>query len=210
MATPDTLQWDPNRTPHNAPASSYTYVDIGDGQILMVNNDSRVVTPMEDNPYPGTPLKLPPELMAVDQPHVRTCGKGTATNKGCNAAEGGGCSIFSRYGRVGPVNVIVEKNNKVDSVPCHAAYCGVAASGRPSSQSQLLLKGWRIIVDRTTIPEQVVQPGTNMLMTRQTEVPNLAPMYEENKVGRFAEKPTEKPKRGRPRKHVDRENLATA
>jgi len=212
METPKSqTQYDPNLTPFNSPASRFAYLEI-DKQIVKVNVDSKVVVPMEDNPYPGTPMRLPPELMAVDQPYIRTCGRATTTNKGCLAAEGGGCSILSRYGRVGWVNVIVEKDNKVDSAPCHNVFCGVSSMGRPTTQSQMLLKGWRILTDRTTIPENVLNPATNQLEVRYTEVPNLAPFYEDGKVGRFAEKAAEEPKRrGRPKgsKNANREEVVS-
>jgi len=90
----------------------------------------------------------------------------------------------------------------VDSAPCHVVYCGISDQGRPTSQGHMLLDGWQILTDRTTIPENVLDSVTGILGVRQTEVPDLAPFYEMAKVGRFADTPVAPKKRGRPRKEV--------
>jgi hypothetical protein len=195
-----TEKFDPNRTPHNSPAADFKYwhhPQVGD---LMINAGTNVVTPVPGKPYPQYPLKVPAELMEVDQPNIRTCGTPKPGDAGCTAAVGGGCPILRKYGRVGPCNVIVEKHSKVDSIPCYMAYCGITVHNRPTSQAHYLMDGWRVLTDRTTIPENVLEPGTRTKVVRYTEVPDLAPFYEEAKVGRFAQPEPEKPKRGRPRK----------
>lgn len=211
-----TTAFDPSATPFTAPEAQFTYIEHESGT-LMVNSNTLVVTPIPDQPYPGVPIKLPDSLMNVDQPHVFTCGpprgeRGIWRNRGCESAVNGGCAIYNRYGRIGPCNVIVEKHGKVDSLPCHVAYTGVSDSGQPTSQPQYLLKGWRILSDRTTIPERVIDPETRRNRIRYTEVPNLAPFYEEAKAGRFADPPAEPKKRGRPKgsKNANRESLPAA
>lgn len=193
--------FDPNRTPHNSPAANFQYWQHPTAGKLMVDSSTKVVTPIPGKMYVDIPLRLPKEMMQADQPYIRTCGDPTNANKGCEAAVGGGCPILRQYGRVGPVNVIIEKHSNVDSVPCFHAYCGRTEMGRPTSQAHYLMDGWRILTDRTTIPERVIDPDTKRVVVRYTEVPDLAPFYEEAKVGRFAVKPEPK-KRGRPKKVV--------
>lgn len=192
--------FDPNRTPHNAPAANFQYWKHPTAGMLMVDSSTKVVTPIPGRMYPQVPLKVPQDMMQVDQPHIKTCGNPTATNKGCDAAVGGACPILRHYGRIGPVNVIIEKHSNVNSVPCFHAYCGITDMGRPTSQAHYLIDGWRILRDRTSIPENVINPDTKRLEVRYTEVPDLAPFYEEDKVGRFAVNEVVKPKRGRPKK----------
>ena len=192
--------FDPNRTPHNSPAANFQYWKHPTAGKLMVDSSTKVVTPIPGKMYVQMPLKVPKEMMDVDQPHIRTCGTPTGTHKGCNAAEGGGCPILRQYGRVGPVNVIIERHSNVNSVPCYHAYCGMTEMGRPTSQAHSLLDGWRILTDRTTIPENVIDPGTNRLAVRETEVPDLAPFYEEAGAGRFNGNGSAPKKRGRPKK----------
>lgn len=193
-------KFDPNRTPHNAPAANFQYWQHPTAGKLMVDSSTKVVHPIPGKMYVDVPLKVPQEIMAVDQPHIRTCGAPTATNKGCEAAVGGGCPILREFGRVGPVNVIIEKHSNVNSVPCFHAYCGITEMGRPTSQAHYLLDGWRILVDRTTIPENVIDPDTKRIAVRQTEVPDLAPFYELAGSGRFAKSEPAPKKRGRPKK----------
>lgn len=194
--------FDPNRTPHNAPAANFQYWKHPTAGNLMVDSSTKVVTPIPGKMYPGIPLKVPDEILKVDQPFIRTCGSPSATNKGCEASVGGGCPILRQYGRVGPVNVIIERHSNVDSVPCYHAYCGISEMGRPTAQAHYLLDGWRVLVDRTTIPQRVIDPETRRISVRQAEVPDLAPFYQEAKVGRFAEPKPEPKKRGRKPKAV--------
>jgi hypothetical protein len=213
MARKSQTQFDPTRNPFSGPAPRYGYLKHPTtGKNMMVNNDTLVIMPVPDEaPYPDVPTRLPERLMQVDQPNIRTCGMpkrdgSTLINAGCLAAEGGGCPIYQQYGRVGPVNVIAEKNGHPDSLPCHLFYCGRTPTGRPTSQAHYQLDGFNILTDRTTIPENVaeIDPVTGRKIreyVRETEVPDLAPFYEEAKVGRFA-----KPKR----KNVHRESLPAA
>lgn len=197
MAQPKSqTEFDPNRTPFTAPAARYTYWEHPLVGKLMIHSDTKVVTPMPGGQmYPQFPLKIPAELMAVGQPHIRTCGKPEGDNKGCTAAAGGGCPILQQYGRVGPCNVIIEKNGNVDSVPCYSAYCGVSPHGRPTSQVHYLQDGWNILTDRTTIPQNMKDPVTKREHVRHVEVPDLAPFYD------YLKQPKpEKKKRGRPKK----------
>lgn len=193
--------FDPNRTPFTSPAARFTYMKHPVAGQLKINSDTKQIVPIPGQLYPGSPLKLIPELMAVPQPNVRTCGKaGDDVGQGCLSATNGGCPILTQYGRIGPVNLILEKNGKVDSAPCHTAYCGISAHGRPMSQVHYLLDGWQILTDRTTIPENVrdVDPVTGKAgreYVRQTEVPDLAPFYDHLK------QPPKK-KRGRPKKEA--------
>jgi hypothetical protein len=188
--------FDPNRTPFTSPAARFTYINHPTAGLMKVNSDTKQIVPVDGQRYPGMPLKLIPELMAVPQPHVRTCGKsGDEVGLGCLSATNGGCPILTQYGRVGPVNLILEKNGKVDSAPCHTTYCGMSAHGRPMSQVHYLIDGWQILTDRTTIPENVRDPITRKESVRQTEVPDLAPFYDHLKVAK-----PEKKKRGRPKK----------
>lgn len=193
--------FDPNRTPHNSPAADFVYWKHPQVGELMINKATKVVTPVPGKMYPQYPLRIPVELMAVDQPHIRTCGEPNKENKGCTAAVGGGCPILKQYGRVGPCNVIIEKHSKVDSVPCYMAYCGITVHGRPTSQAHYLMDGWRVLTDRTTIPENIIDPETRRMTVRQTEVPDLAPFYDAVKAAQ-AEKAEPKKKRGRPKKVV--------
>jgi hypothetical protein len=192
--------FDPNRTPFNSPGANYTYWTHPQAGELMINSATKVVTNFPGKLYPQYPLKVPDELMAVDQPNIRTCGTPTAENKGCTAAVGGGCPILRKYGRVGPCNVIIEKHAKVDSVPCFMAYCGITVHGRPTSQVHYVEDGWRVLTDRTNIPQTMLDEGTRRRVVRYAEVQDLAPFYEEAKVGRFAEPPVVPKKRGRPKK----------
>lgn len=193
MAQPKSqTQFDPGRTPFTSPAARFTYVDheaTYPGK-LKVNSDTLMIEKMIDQPYPQFPIRLPDALMNVPQPHVRTCGKPGDGNAGCNAAVNGGCPILQQYGRVGPVNVIIEKDGHVDSVPCYSAYCGITAQGRPTQQVHYLLDGWQILTDRTTIPENIKEGRGHREYIRETEVPNLAPFYDHLKRGE-----PEKPKR---------------
>jgi hypothetical protein len=183
--------FDPNRTPFTAPAARFTYYDHPTAGLMKVNSDTKAIVPIDGQRYPGVPLKLPQELMDVPQPHVRTCGKQTADNLGCLTSTNGGCPILTQYGRVGPCNIIVEKNGKVDSAPCHSVYCGITAQGRPTAQVHYLLDGWQILTDRTTIPENIKEAGKKEYI-RYVEVPDLAPFY-----GHLSQP---KKKRGRPKK----------
>jgi hypothetical protein len=196
MAEPKSqTEFDPSRTPFTTPAPRFTYLEhpaVYPGK-LMINSDTNQVVPMPDQPYPGFPIRLPQALMDVPQPYVRTCGKPGEGNAGCDAAVGGGCPILQRYGRVGPFNLIIEKNSHVDSAPCHTVYCGVGKSGRPTSQVHYLMDGYQILTDRTVIPENIRVDRRDVV--RYTEVPDLAPFYDHLKV----EKPAPK-KRGRPKK----------
>lgn len=220
MARKSETDFDPTRDPFSGPAPDYGYLEHPEvaPSKLMVNNATLVIEPIEDEkPYPGRPLRLPQALMNVDQPHVHTCGPAkreghTTLNKGCWAAEGGGCPILQQYGRIGPVNLIVERRGKIDSCRCYHFYTGKGPTGRPTSQVHMQRDKWRIITDRTTIPENVrdVDPVTGKAgreYVRQTEVPELAPFYPQK----------ETPKRGRPKgsknrakKGRDREGLPAA
>jgi hypothetical protein len=202
--------FDPNRSVFNTPAARFTYLELenpllsvpqrGKKVLLKINSATHVVEKIDDNPYPGSPQPLPPELMAVPQPHIMTCGLASSlggnAGLGCDAAVNGGCQILLRYGRVGPFNMIVEKDGKVDSAPCHKVYCGMTNSGRPTSQVHMLLDGWNVLTDRTTVPENVRENGEPERV-RYTEVPHLAPFYEELKVGRFTEAEDAPKRRGR-------------
>lgn len=202
--------FDPNRSVFNTPAARFTYLELENPTLskpkeskkvlLKINSLTHIVEPM-DTPYPGHPQPLPPELLAVPQPNIRTCGLNSSlggnAGRGCDAAVNGGCQILLRYGRIGPVNMIIEKDGKVDSAPCYSVYCGMTDSGRPTSQVHYLLDDWNVLSDRTTIPENVIVDGREVV--RHTEVPHLAPFYEEAKVGRFATAPEPPKKRGRPK-----------
>jgi hypothetical protein len=195
-------EFDPNRTPFNSPGAHFTYWKHPQVGELMINADTKVVTNYPGKQYPQFPLKVPEELMKVDQPNIRTCGVPSAGNKGCGAAVGGGCPILREYGRIGPVNVIIEKHGKVDSVPCYMAYCGITVHNRPTSQAHYVLDGWRVLTDRTQIPQTVLKDGSRERTTVYAEVPDLAPFYEEAKVGRFADPVPVPKKRGRPKKET--------
>lgn len=182
MAQPKSqTEFDPHRTPFTSPAARFTYLDhpaTYPGK-LKINSDTLEIVPMEDEPYPGFPLKLPDELMKVAQRHVRTCGNPEkGGNRGCEAAINGGCPILQQYGRVGPCNIIIEKNGKVDSAPCYSVYCGITAQGRPTSQVHYLLDGWQILTDRTSIPQNVRDGRGQREYVKMAEVPNLAPFYD--------------------------------
>lgn len=220
----DQLKFDPNRNPFNTPAARFAYVDVPLVGKVKVNTHTNVVVPIKDQPYPRRPIKLPEALMEVDQPNIMTCGepketsKGVWRNLGCEAAVNGGCPILRQYGRIGPVQLIVERDGKPDSAPCHAVYCGVSDAGRPTSQAHMLLDGWTILSDRTSIPQNVYRKELNACVIEETEVPYLAPWYAEAKVGRFADPVVEAPRRGRkpgsknkPRvENADHQNLSPA
>lgn len=202
--------FDPSRTPFTSPAARFTYLELEDPLMmkpsegrklqLKINSNTLVVENIEGKNYPDVPQSLPPELMAVAQPHIRTCGEPGGLggrNRGCYSATNGGCPLLQRYGRIGRVNIIMEKDGKVDSAPCDFVYCGITDSGRPTSQVHYLLDGWNILTDRTVAPENITENGRETVQYR--EVPHLAPFYEEAKVGRFAE-PVDKPRKlGRPK-----------
>lgn len=204
MARKSEIEFDPTRDPFSGPAPDFGYLEHPEvaPSKLMVNNATLVIEPIEDErPYPGRPLRLPERLMQVDQPHVHTCGSpkregNQLLNKGCWAAEGGGCPLLQQYGRSGPFNLIVERRGRVDSCRCYHFYTGKTTTGRPTSQVHMQGAGWRIITDRTTIPENVrdIDPVTGKAgreRIRHTEVPELPPFYPQ---------PTqEKPKIGRPK-----------
>lgn len=202
MAGPeDSLKFDPSRTPFTTPVPQFTYMQHEQAGLIKLNPDTMKVSTIHEKPYPNMPLKLPKAISDIDQSAIRTCSIPSTTNKGCDSAVNGGCPLINRYGRgCGPFNMIVEKNGIVDSSRCFAVYCGVTDSGRPASQAHLLMDGWRIVTDRTTIPERTVRMvgDKKVYETLIREVPDLPPFYEEAKVGRFADE--KKPKRGRPRK----------
>lgn len=196
MAQPKSqTEFDPSRTPFTSPAARFTYMDhpmTYPGQ-LKINSDTLQIVPMKASGqnYPMFPLKLPDKLMSVEQRHVRTCGTPGApgVGLGCESAVNGGCAILTQYGRVGPCNIIIEKDGKVDSAPCHSVYCGISNAGRPTQQVHYLLDGWQILTDRTTIPENIKDPVTRRETVRYTEVPDLAPFYDhlkkaEKRMGR--------------------------
>lgn len=200
--------FDPNRTPFTSPAARFTYLEHPVAGTLMINSDTKVITPIAGKQYVQIPLKLPKELMDVPQPNVKTCGVPDGQNKGCHSAVNGGCPIVLQYGRIGPCNLIMEKNGKVNSIPCYHAYVGITPTGRPTSQAHYLMDGHQILTDRTTIPENMVDPGTKREYVVQTEVPDLAPFYDHLKQPKKESK-----KRGRPRKEADlahREDRPTA
>jgi len=201
MAGPeDTLAFDPTRTPFTTPAPRFTYINHPQAGLIKINPDTKQIAPMRDQLYPNMPLKLPKEVAMVDQQVIRTCSEPGPRNKGCDAAVNGGCPLIHKYGRgAGPFNMIVERNGIVDSSMCYAVYCGITDAGRPTSQVHLLLDGWQILVDRTAT--EYVDSKTKQKMGM--EVPDLAPFYEEAKVGRFAEPKPEPKKRGRPKKKVE-------
>lgn len=217
MARKSQIAFDTTRNPFQGDAPKYGYIQHPTtGKNMMVNNSTLVIMPVPDEaPYPDVPTRIPDRLMQVDQPFIRTCGNPkreghTTVHAGCLAAEGGGCPILQQYGRIGPVNLIAEKNGKPDSLPCYLFYCGRTGTGRPTGQAHYQLDGYSILTDRTTIPENVrdLDPATGKAgreYQRQTEVPDLAPFYEQAKVGRFA-----KNKGGIPRKNGNRESLPTA
>lgn len=207
MAGPeDALKFDPSRTPFTTPVPHYTYIEHPQvAGMIKLNPDTMKVAPNPEGSYPNMPLRLPKSISDVDQNAIRTCSIPSATNKGCDSAVNGGCPLINRYGRgCGPFNMVVEKNGIVDSARCFAIYCGITDSGRPASQAHFLMDGWRIMTDRTTIKERTVKVVGNKKEYEfiTVEVPELPPFYEEAKVGRFADKPPEKPKRGRPKKVV--------
>lgn len=207
MAVPeDSLKFDPSRTPFTTPAPRFAYIEHEQAGTIKLNPDTMRVAPLPDKMYPNMPLRLPQAIALVDQNSIRTCSIPSATNKGCDSAINGGCPLIAKYGRgSGPFNMICEKNGQVESFPCFAVYCGVNDNGRPASQAHMLMDGWQILVDRTTAPDKMVtilENGKKEYKVVQTEVPNLAPFYEEAKVGRFAEPKSEPKKRGRPKKVV--------
>lgn len=209
MAGPvDSTKFDPSRTPFTEPAPRFTYLEHPIHGRFMVNSATKVVTPIPGQmALPPIPVKLPEELMNVPQPHVRTCGMpaesgGRPMERGCESAVNGGCPILTQFGRVGPVNLICEKHGAVNSFPCFLVYCGISEQGRPTSQGNRLIKGWRILTDRTVIPENIRDPQTKRESVRFTEVPDLAPFYDHLKNPE-----PEKRKRGRPRKDANREDL---
>ena len=189
----DTTKFDPHRTPFTSPAPRFTYIDIPLHGKLMVNSDTKVVTPIPGAPpLPAVPVKLPDELMSVAQPHIRTCGPpGEKYGAGCTSAMNGGCAIFNQFGRIGPCNLIVEKHGRVDSIACHHYYVGVTASGRPAHGAGYSLEGWRVLTDRTTTTHE--SKAGNKKVTFEMEVSNLPPFYDHLRA------PVPK-KRGRPKK----------
>lgn len=195
----DSTKFDPHRTPFTSPAPRFTYIDIPLHGKMMVNSDTRVVVPIPgDPPLPAVPVKLPPELMEVSQPHVRTCGPpGEKFGRGCTCAMSGGCAIYNQFGRVGPCNLIVEKHGRVDSIACHHYYVGVTISGRPAHGSGYSLNGWRVLTDRTTTEHTtaMIVNGKKQSSKFNMEIDNLAPFYDHLKKTE-----PEKKKRGRTRK----------
>lgn len=219
------VAFDPRRNPLSTPAMERSFIKHEEAGLLMVNNSTLVIEPIPDQPYPGHPIKVPKELMAVDQPFVHVCGypsgdserpdgsRGAGRDLGCETAVGGGCPILQHYGRVGPVNLIVMKNGKIDSARCHHVYCGISGARRPTQQVHMLESGWTVLTDRTKIPLNVYDKATNTTHEQEVEVPDLAPFYEEMKVGRFAQKPEPRPKRKytkRKGKRAHREGVAAA
>jgi len=208
------LEFDPNRTPFNAPQADFGTIDVpihGENGKLVYNTRTLVVQAPESG-VPHFPIEIPDAFTQVDQPHIHTCsepkvdGMHFPINRGCPAWNG--CAIVKHFRNWRkPCNVIIQKGTKVDSVPCYTAYVGISPSGRPTSQVHYLEDGWRILRNQTWIPQRTRANGK--MVELKTEVPNLAPFYEEDKVGRFAEVPAEPKRRGRPRK-VQQETPAPA
>jgi len=195
-------QFDPNRTPYFRPAPGFRHTQSIHGKIT-INDGTGVVQPIENGP--GFPIEIPTELVEINQPHVYTCSEekkdsgGMLLNRGCPAWNG--CAIVqwfkdSKYRK--PTNVIVGRRGQVDSVPCFAFYSGThPVTGRVTSQVHMQQDGWSILADRTTIPQKMKVDGKWQEI--ETEVPNLAPFYDQVK----AQKAEAKPKRkGRPRKEA--------
>lgn len=206
MAEPDKLTFDPMRTPFTNPAPHFTYIEHEQGGKLQVDTNTNEIVPMRNSLYPNMPLKLPKKLWEREQRHIRTCSYPGPGNKGCDAAINGGCPLIMQYGRgAGPFNLIVEKNGNIDSMPCFAVYCGITEANRPTSQVHLLIDGWQILGDRTSIKQKTykMENGVKVMQEFSMEVPDLPPFYEENKVGRFSVQEAPKKKRGRPKKVVD-------
>lgn len=199
-------QFDPNRTPFSRPAPGYRYMRSIHGQIT-INEMTGVVEPIENGP--GYPIEIPVEFLEQDQPFVHTCSPekkdsgGMLLNRGCPAWSG--CAIVQwfkdrKYRR--PTNVILTKKGQIDSAPCFVAYCGVSPYGRPTSSVHMLLDGWSILKDRTTIPQKIRVNGEWQWV--ETEVPNLAPFYDEIKQKKAEEAAAPTPKRrGRPKKNQE-------
>lgn len=196
-------KFDPNRTPLSMPAPGYRHIQSIHGKITL-NENTGMVMPIENGP--NFPIEIPVEFVDFNQPFVHTCSEekkdnaGMVLNRGCPAWNG--CAIVQwykdkKYRR--PTNVILERNGFVDSAPCYCAYSGYnPQTMRPNSQVKMLQSGWRILTDRTTIPQNMLVDGKWQVV--ETEVPNLAPFYDELKEKRAEDKPK---KAGRPRKHVE-------
>lgn len=199
-------RFDPNRTPLSTPAPGYQHFRSVHGKIT-VNENTGVVLPIENGP--NFPVEIPVEFVDFNQPFVHTCSEekkdssGMVLNKGCQAWNG--CAIVQWFkGRQyrKPTNVIVEKNGHIDSVPCFSAYGGYnPVTMRPTSQVRMLYDGWKILQDRTTIPQNMLVDGRWQVV--ETEVPNLAPFYDDLKLKKAAAAAEVKPKRGRPKKNVE-------
>jgi len=198
------LEFDPNRTAFNAPEADFGTFDAGihgeNGKL--VYNTRTMVVQVPEGGLPQYPIEIPDAFMQVDQPHVFTCsepkvdGMHFPINKGCPAWNG--CAIVKHFKNWHkPCNVIIQKGTKIDSVPCHSAYVGMSSTGRPTSQVHYLLDKWRILTQQTWIPSR--QKIDGKMVEIRVEVPDLAPFYEANKVGRFAEEQPKK-RRGRPPK----------
>lgn len=208
------LEFDPNRTAFNAPDADFGTFDAGihgeNGKL--VYNTRTMVVQVPESGVPHYPIEIPDVFMQVDQPNIFTCsepkvdGMHFSINKGCPAWNG--CAIVKHFRNWRkPCNVIIQKGTKIDSVPCHTAYVGMSQTGRPTSQVHYLLDKWRILTQQTWIPERRMENGKRVEV--RVEVPNLAPFYEEDKVGRFAEPEKPKKKMGRPKKIKVEENVGT-
>lgn len=200
------LEFDPNRTPFNAPDADFGTFDSGmhgeNGKL--VYNTRTLVVQVPESGVPHFPIEVPEAFMQVDQPYIHTCsepkvdGMHFPINKGCPAWNG--CAIVKHFKNWRkPCNVIIQKGTKIDSAPCHSVYVGMSPTGRPTSQVHYLLDKWRILTKQTWIPERRLEAGKKVEV--RVEVPNLAPFYEQEKAGRFAED-YQKPKKklGRPKK----------
>ena len=80
----------------------------------------------------------------------------------------------------------VEKFGRIDSIPCHAYYTGISQYGRPTTSTSYQSMGFRVVTDRTTIPQNILDPsalegGKRKNTVVEVEITDLAPFYKKPK-----------------------------
>ena len=177
----------PNRTPFSPLHQEFVYIPHPDGLNKLLKVDKATGEIQQKSIMVAHPIWLPENLRDVPQPYAASCSAPAPGNRGCWAFNG--CPI-AKF-RPQPKNVIIHKDGYFDSVKCFHAYTGKSKSGFPTSQSAYLTRGWEIVTDRTTIPQnfvkRVVDKETGEISyfeeTREVEVPDLADFYPKKNGG---------------------------
>lgn len=149
---------------------------------------------------------IPAKFLNRDQPHVGTCSRPTATNRGCFSHNG--CPYTDpedlRGRGPGPFNVVmVGPDGQHHPCPCYHFYHG-ERRGYPTSQVHYAYNGYKVDTEQITIPTTRSRMakdewGNNVWedVPIDEQVGNLGPMYAHHFGKRKQRVKAEKPKHER-------------